>query len=715
MAGLGLGNLWAARYGPRLKRPLLVYAAVEVVIGLAGYSLVLLLPLLTPFLTPLFRPLLEFPVLLHSLRLLFAFVLLLIPSTAMGVTLPLLVKTLSARDSNFGRVLGHLYGWNTLGAVAGALAGELYFIGLLGLRGTGLVAASLNLLAALASGLLARRLARAHEPEVGAPDASLPSWRSGQAVRLLAAAFLSGGLLLALEVVWFRFLLLFVLGSSLVFAVMLSVILLGIGAGGLLASLWLGWRPADYRYAPFLAIAASALTVFTYILFDDGFGLYSAMPIRPVSEARIVFPLTAGLCVPVSLLSGMIFTFLGRALGDALGNETKASAALTFANTTGAMLGSLAAGFVLIPFLGVEWSFFLLGLSYGGVAFLSLGAGAYQKTPTREETILFRLATVAVALLFVFFPFGLMKNHYIPLITQPHTQDGSRLVAIREGRTETAIYLRRDLWDQPQYYRLVTNGFSMSASDLGSQRYMSLFAYWPAALHPSPKKALLISYGLGVTARALTEIEGLESIDIVDISETILELNREVGMFPERHPLDDPRARVRIEDGRFILQTIGTSYDIITGEPPPPKMAGIVNLYSKEYFALLRDRLAPGGLATYWLPVHELRVEEAKAIAKAFCSAFADCSLWCGADLDWMLVGSRPEPQPLSDEAFSHPWQSPRSGKGLFAIGVEAPEQLGALFLADASFLNAWTEQVEALEDDYPQRISSHPRLYQRY
>jgi hypothetical protein len=241
---------------------------------------------------------------------------------------------------------------------------------------------------------------------------------------------------------------------------------------------------------------------------------------------------------------------------------------------------------------------------------------------------------------------------------------------------------------------------------------MSLFAYWPAALHPSPKKALLISYGLGVTARALTEIEGLESIDIVDISETILELNREVGMFPERHPLDDPRARVRIEDGRFILQTIGTSYDIITGEPPPPKMAGIVNLYTKEYFALLRDRLAPGGLATYWLPVHELRVEETKAIAKAFCSAFADCSLWCGADLDWMLVGSRSDPQPLSDEVFSHPWQRPRSGKGLRAIGVEAPEQLGALFLADASFLNAWTEQVEALEDDYPQRISSHlPQL----
>ena len=709
MGGLGLGNLLAARYGPKLKRPLMVYAAVEVVIGVVGFLLVLVFPLLTPVLAPIFRPFLDVPWVLQPLRLLFAFALLLVPATAMGATLPLLVKTLSGSDSNFGRVLGRLYGFNTLGALVGALAGELYVIGLLGLRGTGLVAASLNFVAAIASVLVAKELAQG---EVRTETGTSVPLTSG-AFRLLAAAFVSGALLLGLEVVWFRFLQLFVLGSSLIFAVMLSVVLLGIAAGGIVASLWLGTRPGDYRHAPIVALVSAIFTAFTYILFDDGFGLYGPFPIKPVPDPRTAFFITLGLCGPVSFLSGILFTFFGRALGDELGDATKATAEITFANTMGAMLGSLLAGFLLIPIVGVEWTIFLLGFAYCGVAVASFGAGTSvtsvsgAKARSREETIVSRLVGVGTFILFLLFPFGLMQNHYIPMSTRLHMMDGSHLVAMREGRTETAIYLRSDLWDVPRHFRLITNGFAMSASILRSERYMSLFAYWPAAMHPEPKKALLISYGVGITAKALTHIDVLETIDVVDISESVLELNKEVGMFPEAHPLDDPRVKVHIEDGRFFLQTSGTRYDIITAEPPPPKNAGIVNLYTREYFQLLHDRLAPGGLATYWLPVYQLGLDEAKAISKAFCAAFADCSLWSGAGTEWMLVGSRDEPKPVSDGQFASIWSRPGISGGLAVIGVEHPGQLGTLFLGDAAFLEDWIGDVAVLEDNYPHRISS--------
>jgi spermidine synthase len=132
MTGLAIGNAVIARYGERVRSPIRLYAGLEMAIAIAGVSLVWILPYLAAWLAPLWRPLIDQPLLLNGLRLVTSFALLLIPAIAMGATLPLLVKALLARDPNFGSVLGRLYGWNTLGAVAGAVAGELFLLGWLG-------------------------------------------------------------------------------------------------------------------------------------------------------------------------------------------------------------------------------------------------------------------------------------------------------------------------------------------------------------------------------------------------------------------------------------------------------------------------------------------------------------------------------------------------------------------------------------------------------
>ena len=684
MAGLALGNALAVRYGPRVKRPLAAYAGIEVSIGVTGLGLVLLFPLLTPLLAPLFRLFLETPLVLNSLRLLIAFTLLLIPSTAMGFTLPLLVKTLSTRDSNFGRVLGRLYGWNTLGAMAGALGGEVFLIGALGIRGTALLAAFLNFSVALCVLVLAPAFRRDGAGSVSNSDGALarPLRKSK---RLLLAAFVSGGALLGLEIVWFRFMLLFINGTSLAFAGMLAVVLFGIAAGGFIASWWLKLRPLAYRWVPLVALASGAITVFTYISLVEPLGILSM--------------------VPVSVLSGVLFIFLGRAVEDDVVDKTKAAAGLTFANTLGAMFGALVAGFVLIPWLGVEISFFILAMAYGGVAVLSLRAGHRASSRTRGEWRTFQLAAAAYVLLLVFFPFGLMTNHYFPTVLRPYMADGAVPVATREGLTEVAFLLRKDLWGQPGFHRLITNGFPMSANTFLAKRYMRLFVYWPMALHPSPTRALLVCYGIGVTAKALTNARSLESIDIVDVSRNLIELSRDYSPFPGDHPLEDPRVSIHIEDGRLFLQTTDRTFDLITAEPPPPKNAGIVNLYTLEYFQLLHERLTPGGVVTYWLPVYQLSVEESKAIVKGFCQAFRDCSMWTGAGTEWMLVGTRGLRGPVQEAGFRRLWQEPGLGSGLRSIGIERPEQLGALFIGDSEFLADWTRDTLPLEDDHPHRI----------
>ncbi|PYR82136.1 MAG: hypothetical protein DMF87_02725 [Acidobacteria bacterium] len=229
MAGLALGNTLAARFGAHVRRAVRLYAIAEAVIALTGAGLVYLFPVLGTALAPVFRPLLDHPWTLNSLRLLIAFLLLLIPSTAMGLTLPLLTRAVLRDEAGFGRVLGALYGWNTLGAMAGVVAGELFLVGRFGVRGTALAAGGLNLFAAAVASLLS-----IWESEYGdRATQGVESTRHRTPTPYLFSAFLGGFCLLALEVVWFRFLLLFVKGSSLAFPVMLGVVLAGIALGGL--------------------------------------------------------------------------------------------------------------------------------------------------------------------------------------------------------------------------------------------------------------------------------------------------------------------------------------------------------------------------------------------------------------------------------------------------------------------------------------------------
>jgi len=287
------------------------------------------------------------------------------------------------------------------------------------------------------------------------------------------------------------------------------------------------------------------------------------------------------------------------------------------------------------------------------------------------------------------------------------TQFGEQRVAIREGQLETLQYLRADSLGRPDYYRLVTNNHSMSATDLRSRRYMRLFAHIPSILHPAPTSAVLLGLGLGITAKALTEDSRFRSIDVVDVSPDIPDMLPVVFPNPGDNPLRDPRVKLHIEDGRFFLGTTDQQFDVITAEPPPPHYAGVANLYSQEFFQLLAARLRPGGLATYWLPVHDLKVDEARAIAAAFLEAFPETMLWTGSGLDWILIGVKPPSGGMTDASFRAWWtRSPLSSR-LREIGVDTPENLGSLFIADGPRLRAWIGDAQPLTDNFPRRIST--------
>ena len=444
MAGLSLGNAFMARLYHRVVNPIRVYALLELAIGVGGLAAVLILPRLSAVLGPVFTSVAELTWTLNTLRLGIAFSVLVIPATAMGATLPVLTEALSRSRSNFGANIGALYGCNTLGALLGAICAEAVLVRLFGIVGSGLVALALN----LAVCLIALRLAAAREPRAEVRIAPPKPSLTLRTYHYLAAGFLSGAVMLALEVVWFRFLLLTRSGTVLVFATMLAVVLGGIGLGGIAAGALARRDNQSYRWLRHVSALSAVLVVLTYW----GFDLFTARQIEQQPTGFEFVGFAIFLMAPVALLSGIAFPMVARAVNQQLGSSMRTAGMAALWNTVGSMLGSLCAGFVLLPVLGMERSFFVLAALYCVTALIVPKPEAHdQAWMSRSAYAAVVVAIACVAL----FPFGLMQRSYFTIVQR--TLPGDTLVAAREGLTETIRYYRHDVYGEPHYYRLVTN------------------------------------------------------------------------------------------------------------------------------------------------------------------------------------------------------------------------------------------------------------------
>ena len=696
MGGLTIGAALVARYGFRIRRLLVGYAAAEAIVGLSGIAITQLLPAFTNIAARL--ALSEGDAWsANAGRFLAGFAILLVPATAMGTTLPLLAASLTRAGRVFGPALGWIYGWNTLGAVAGTLSAELLLVPRLGVGGSAWFAAALCA-AAAAGGL--KLEAGGKRSDVHGDIADEQSTRT--AAWFLLASFLSGTVLLALEVVWFRFLTMFVLSTTLAAAVMLAVVLASIAAGGLIASAWLSRSPLAWRHLPILACATGVGVVAAYAGFQ-----WVTSGVQIADWPRTVW-LACTLTAPASVLSGALFTFTGAAIATSFREGARTAGSVVLANTAGSMCGPLLATFVLLPRIGIEGSFLAAAIAYALVGLATI-AGLPSSTARLRWRAAAGVAVVSAAAL-ALFPHGLMERAYFTRIAEPYTGDGSSIVATREGPSETILLLQQRWLGEPVYTRLVTNGFSMSGTNVSALRYMRYFVYWPLAVHRGPmRNVLVICYGVGVTAGAARDIPGVEAIDIVDISRDVVATSDAIYT-AEAHPLHDPRVRVHIEDGRQFLQATPRRFDLITGEPPPPRTPGAVNIYTREYFQLVYDRLADNGIATYWLPVGRPDPgTNVNAIVTAFCNVFADCSLWNATPFDLMLAGTRGSLGPVTEDDFVQPWTIPTLRARLAEVGLELPQQVGATFLGDASYLRELAASAPPLVDDYPHRLLPRP------
>jgi hypothetical protein len=363
---------------------------------------------------------------------------------------------------------------------------------------------------------------------------------------------------------------------------------------------------------------------------------------------------------------------------------------------------------VLLPAIGYQWSLLICAAGYFLLSVIVSKRSSWSvRRPVGQITIVLCAGAI---LLMAILPYHRTESAFShasrPYETDEHGEVLAHVVKRIEGASDTLQLLRRDLFGEPYYYRLLTNAFSMSATTPRSQRYMRLFAYLPLALRSESEDVLLLCYGCGVTADALLHGPNVKKLDVVDISKEVLQFADFYTGINYSNPLRDPRVTAFIQDGRFFLQTSPRQYDIISGEPPPPKVAGSVNLYTEEFFSLLKSRLKENGIATFWLPINQLKIDEAKAILRAFHNAFPNASVWANADQEWIMMGINGLGHKIKEDEIRQLWSNPDSGADLRRIGIEVPQQLGALFVMDGEEIDLITRDIAPLADNYPKRLS---------
>ena len=689
MGGLALGSALAARR--TCRAPLRAYARVELGIGAAALlSVPLLRALPGAYAAVAGRLGLEGASDL-ALRALFAGAILLPATVLMGATVPIAVESLARRGGGLGGSFGRLYLANTLGGAAGVALGPFVLLPALGVSGTLVAAALGNLLV----GAAARRSSLGEERTVpaaigagSAPEAAGPSLPP---VLLRVLAFASGAFTFGIEVVWTRSFALVIGSSVYAFSLMLLAVLLGIAAGTFVHE---RMRPRFARPGPWLGglLAAAGLAAVAGAVALGGlpalfFALMKGMPVSFGAHQVASFALCLALMLPVTVPLGLTFPLLAAA-AEGAGAPQAAAGRLYAWNTAGALAGALAGGFLLVPLLGLQSSFVALG----GVA---LAAGTAALAWSRPLPLLPRLAAVAAVALAALllaprfrtwdpllmtagiYKYGLEWRERAGFDLGQDLRAERELVFYEEGREAVVAVAQR-----PGSTRrfLSVNGKTdagSGAEDVLTQRFI---AHVPLLLHEAPRRVLVVGWGAGATAAsaALYPVETIECVEIEPATFRAAPLFEALSGGVRR----DPRFRIVFRDGRSHLLRSEPVWDVIVSEPSNPWISGVSNLFTREFYAVARDRLAPGGVFGQWFQYYNLDPADVKVELATFASVFPHASLWLVPPItgggtgsltaDLVLVGSR-EPHALDFARLRRAFAGP-IGEDLRKTGVVRDE-----------------------------------------
>jgi spermidine synthase len=615
--GLALGSWLLGRLAARVRRPLRTYAILE--LGVAAAAL------LTPpamawaeaLYGHLYRTLPAASVLLPLARLALAACVILPASVLMGGTLPLFARHCVSHAQDVARPVGALYAVNTLGAAAGCAATGFWLLPWLGIQGSFLSGAGLSAAAGLlAAGLRAAAPIAARDARARSRAAPDPSARPRRAA-VGAIFFATGFAALGTEILWTRFLALILRNTVYTYTLTLTVVLLGIVLGSLLAA-WL----FDRRWP------RAALFGALQILFGLSALALMLLPAELWRSLQHEISVCLVLMLLPAILSGAAFPLAVRMVLDdpvLVGRDVGTLLAL---NTSGGLLGALLCGTAALPLLGLHATLLWLSgiaVAAGVLAWMAL----HPRSAQRRRAL---LAAVPAAGLWLGLPAILGTR-----LPQDHLVERGTLIDHREGRASTVAVVahegvRRmeiDRWWQGQ--------------DLKNHQIMA--AHVPALLHGGPRRVLVIGAGAGQTPMRFL-MHGARQLDCVDIEPAVFEL---LAAHFDSGWMRDPRVRLIREDGRSFIAHGAEIYDIVSIEVGQLFRPGVATFYTADFYRLAAARLDEGGLLVQFLPLPFFTPEEFRGVVATFLQVFPASVLWYNTS-ELLLIGAKGPPPALPPE-----------------------------------------------------------------
>ena len=709
MAGLALGSFYFGRkIDESTQSPLRIYALLEA--GIGAFCLVwpLILAALSALYVLIHRNITSEFYTLSLIRFVLTFGVLLIPSTLMGGTLPVLTRFFVKRLEQLGTNIGILYALNTFGAVIGTVAAGFFLIEALGIRWTLGVGIAINFAVAAIAIVLARKTLATEDTSHQLKEEPIepePSLTDNQQLTpdtsklVLYAIGISGFCALAYEVLWTRIMVFFLGSTTYAFATMLAAFLFGIALGSIVLARWVDRIKQPVAIFGIIQLGIGLFALILMPAFEELYGLSRALQSTfGLSRFWTFFSCFLVMCLPTFLMGASfplvtkIYTGSARQLGKSIGN-------VYAVNTVGSILGSFCAGFILIPLLGIRPSIVLTVALNSGIGCLLILKSRWQ---TETGKSLIQGIGIGMPILNVGLAVILLLTVNQPLFLKSaifKTQrPGDTLVDYNEEVDATVTTLK----DDEGVYRLYVDTNQAADASRWDSPSHRVIAHLPLLLHPRPKRALVVGFGMGLTSHSITQ-HGVQ-VDAIEVSNGVLSAAQKYFTHVNGNVFDNRLFNYKLNDGRNHILMTKTKYDMIsTGIIHPLVSAGSSNIYTADFYRLCRKILTEDGIMCQWVPLHRLPEAHYKMIVRTFIEVFPETTLWYKYTPDFViLIGTR-EPLQINYKNFIDRAQIANIREGL------AADDLDGMSLIDSFMMGP--ETVHKYVGAGPIHTDNRPRL----
>jgi len=676
MGGLAIGSYLLGRIADRETNLLRIYAGLELGIALTALFFPPTLILVEKVYVWLSQLCPDCGAVSGLFLIIASATLLLPPAACMGGTFPIMCRFFARKKS--GGQIGRLYALNTLGATLGAFLAGFALIPGLGLSTTGYLAIVGNLVIAAVTFHISRKVGTTAAHDVSRSKRPVQPLLARRHRLTLVTIGLIGFFSLAYEILWTRVLLLFLGNTTYAFSLMLSAYLVGIALGGAIYARKVRPDLDEKKVFVVLSTLMGLSILVTAPFYDQLAHLFQAA--HEASGERwwhlsmlsffIVFSVMS---VP-TVLSGSLLPAAVAILDPGKNHTGEGVGLVVLYNTVGAVCGSLLAGFVLIPLLGLHGSFRLLAALNLLLALLLLLR--YRPSGKLRITI---PALVAAGLLLAAVPLSWnaeLMNSGVYIYAPKYTQMGGiekilsaeRILEVIEGR-DTTVAVHESLDGRFRFFTV--NG----KTDGGTGRDMAtqiLVGHLPLLLHPDPQEALVIGLGTGITLRGMGA-HSTRQIDCVEISPEVVKAAAYFEQANNR-ALHDPKIRLIVDDGRNLLLTSHRKYDVIISEPSNPWQSGNANLFTSDFYELAASRLKPAGLFCQWIGLYDITPENLRIACNTLLQTFPRVMVF-KAGTDLIMVGALHE-MSFDLQEMRRRMSAPVVRETLAEIGITSPGDL---------------------------------------